>query len=103
VAIDDAGYDELARGVENLGILRRLDRLPTSAIFPSLIRTEPFSMVPCETVRIVAFSIRITGCASGGLAARAKSGSMNEHKRQSMAVRIRILAGMDGILTVHPL
>ncbi len=27
VAIDDAGYDELARGVEDLGILWRLNRL----------------------------------------------------------------------------
>ena len=28
---------------------------PTSAILPSLIRMEPCSMLPCETVRIVAF------------------------------------------------
>ena len=28
---------------------------PTSAIFPSLMRIEPCSTVPCETVRMVAF------------------------------------------------
>src|SRR5437868_14877492 len=44
---------------------------PTSVIFPSFIRTEPCSMVPCETVMIVAFWIRRTGAASGAVAAAA--------------------------------
>src|SRR6201993_5476670 len=41
---------------------------PTSAILPSLMRIEQFSMVPCETVRMVAFWITMTGLASGGVA-----------------------------------
>src|SRR5215813_13384966 len=32
--------------------------LPTAAILPSRIRTEPFSITPCEAVMIVAFLIR---------------------------------------------
>src|SRR2546423_1279324 len=44
---------------------------PTSVIFPSLIRTEPCSMVPCETVMIVAFWIRRTGAVYGVFAAAA--------------------------------
>src|SRR5438093_9500513 len=42
---------------------------PTSAILPSLIRMEPCSMFPCETVRIVAFRITMTAGTSGGAAA----------------------------------
>jgi len=37
---------------------------PTAAIFPSLIKMSPLSMVPWETVRIVALRIRITGAAA---------------------------------------
>src|SRR2546429_593300 len=47
----------------------------TSAILPSLIRMEPRSIVPCETVRIVAFRIRMTAAASGGFAALAGHGA----------------------------
>jgi hypothetical protein len=42
VAIDDAGYDELARGVENLGILRRLDRLAHLGDFSILNKDRAF-------------------------------------------------------------
>src|SRR5271170_24736 len=79
-----------------------LTEVPTSAILPSLIRMEPCSMVPCETVRMVAFWIRITGGASGELAARDMRGSANRHRTQAIAILEHILETMDGILTVHP-
>src|ERR1700688_1487470 len=46
---------------------------PISAILPSRIRIEPCSIVPCDTVSIVAFWIRRIGgaAASGGSAPKA--------------------------------
>ena len=55
VAVDDAGDHELAGGIDHLRVFRSLDRRPTSAIFPSLIKIDPCSMVPWVTVRMVAF------------------------------------------------
>src|SRR5580704_3350331 len=76
--------------------------VPTSAILLSLIRMEPCSMVPCETVRMVAFWIKITGGASGGAAAGVKHGSANKHNRQTTAVRQGFRISKDAILIVHP-
>src|SRR5580704_3536264 len=74
---------------------------PTSAILPSLIRMEPCSMIPWETVRMVAFWIRITDGASGGAAARVRSGSARKKSAQAIAIRERLLTSIEGILTVH--
>src|SRR5580692_3377187 len=77
---------------------------PTSTILPSLISMEPCSMVPWETVRMVAFWIRITGGASGGVAAGAKRGSARKLRAQTVArtIRERLFTSIDGIFTVHP-
>src|SRR5271156_4195826 len=87
--------------------LGALMEVPTSAILPSLIRTEPCSMVPCETVRMVAFWMRMTegasGAVAGGVAARDVDGSGSAAKTsaQRMAVRERSLKSANEIFTVH--
>jgi hypothetical protein len=59
-------------------------------------------MVPWETVRTVAFWMRITGDASGGLAARVKSGIAKKHNRQTNAVGESFLTSINEVFTVHP-
>ncbi len=55
VRIDDAGGDELARGIDNDGACGRRDGSPKPAILPLYTQTLECSIVPCVTVMKVAF------------------------------------------------
>ena len=61
VAVDDAGRDVLAGGVDDLAFASRAFTFgPISAILPLRIRIEPLLIVPCEAVIIVAFLISVS-------------------------------------------
>src|SRR6266849_5158135 len=55
VAIDDAGMTYWPAASMTCAFCGAFTDWPTSAILPSLMRIEPCSMAPCETVRMVAF------------------------------------------------
>src|SRR4029077_7770364 len=60
----------------------------TSAILPSRIKMDPCSIVPCETVSIVAFWIRRTGgAASGGAAERVRDTTTKFSATMAKAIR----------------
>ena len=61
VRVDDAGRDELAGAVEDLGARRESARcVPTAAILPSRMTTVPLSIVPRVAVMMVALRIATT-------------------------------------------
>ena len=60
VAVDDAGRDELAGAIDDLGPAGIAALAPTAVILPFVMTTVPFGIVPLVTVSTVAFRMAIT-------------------------------------------